>query len=68
VAWNADGSRVISGGKEPSIRISSARSDVLAADLCRTTIPPLSEQVWGRYTDEPYRETSPCADPKLGLK
>jgi WD40 repeat protein/energy-coupling factor transporter ATP-binding protein EcfA2 len=68
VAWNADGSRVISGGKEPSIRISSARTDVLAADLCRADVPPIPEETWSRYTDEPYRETSPCADPRLGLK
>ncbi len=68
VAWSADGSRVISGGKEPSIRISSARTDVLAADLCRTTIPPLTEETWSRYTDETYRETNPCDDPRLGLK
>jgi hypothetical protein len=68
VAWSADGRRVISGGKEPSIHISSARSDVLAADLCRTTIHPLTEEMWNRYTDEPYRETNPCADPRLGLK
>jgi WD40 repeat protein len=68
VAWSADGRRVISGGKEPSIRISSARTDVLAADLCRVTLPPMTEEMWSRYTDEPYRETSPCADPKMVLK
>ena len=68
VAWSADGNRVISGGKEPSIRISSARNDVLAADLCRTNLRPMTEEMWSRYTDEPYRETNPCADPRLGLK
>lgn len=68
VAWNGDGSRVISGGKEPSIRISAARTDVLAADLCRAPIPPMTEETWSRHTDEPYRETNPCADPRLGLK
>lgn len=68
VAWNADGTRVISAGKDPSIRISSARTDVLAADLCRAPLPPLTEELWSRYTDEPYRETNPCADPKLRLK
>jgi hypothetical protein len=68
VAWSADGSHVISGGKEPSIRISSARTDVLAADLCRANLHPLTEEIWSRYTDEPYRETNPCADPRLGLK
>lgn len=68
VAWSADGNRVISGGKEPSIRISSARTDVLAADLCRAGFPPMTPELWARYTDEPYRETNPCADPRLGLK
>jgi len=68
VAWSADGRRVISGGKEPSIRISSARTDVLAADLCRASLPPMTEELWSRYTDEPYRETSPCADPRVALK
>lgn len=68
VAWTADGNRVISGGKEPTIRISSARTGVLAADLCRATIPPLTEELWSRYTDEPYRATNPCDDPRLGLK
>ena len=68
VAWSADGRRVISGGKEPSIRISSARTDVLAADLCRAELPPMTEELWKRYSDEPYRETNPCADPRLALK
>jgi WD40 repeat protein len=68
VAWSADGRRVISGGKEPAIRISSARTDVLAADLCSTNLPPMTEELWRRYSDEPYRETNPCADVKLGLK
>jgi len=68
VGFNADGSGVISGGKEPAIRISDARTDVLAAHLCRTNPNPLTEEVWRRYTDEPYREMTPCADPKLGLK
>lgn len=68
VAWSADGRRVISGGKEPSIRISSARTDVLAADLCGANLPPMTEELWSRYSDEPYRETNPCADAKLGLK
>jgi WD40 repeat protein len=68
VGFNADGSGVISGGKEPAIRISDARTDVLAAHLCRTKIDPLTEETWSRYTDEPYRETTPCSDPKLGLK
>ncbi len=67
VAWSSDGSRVISGGKEPSIHISSARSDILAADLCRTNLQPLTEEMWSRYTDEQYRETNPCTDPRLGL-
>ncbi|HEV7570331.1 MAG TPA: hypothetical protein VGQ21_02435 [Thermoanaerobaculia bacterium] len=68
VEFNADGSGVISGGKEPAIRISDARTDVLAAHLCRTNPNPLTEEIWSRYTDEPYRETSPCSDPKMGLK
>lgn len=68
VAWSADGNRVISGGKEPSIRLSSARTDVLAADLCRTTLPPMTKELWSRYSDEPYQEMNPCADPRLGLK
>jgi len=68
VAFNADGSGVISGGKEPAIRLSDARTDVLAAHLCRTKLEPLTEEIWSRYTDEPYRETTPCSDPKLGLK
>jgi WD40 repeat protein len=68
VEFNADGSGVISGGKEPAIRISDARTDVLAAHLCRTKSDPLTEEIWSRYTDEPYREMSPCADPKMGLK
>jgi len=68
VDFNADGSGVISGGKEPAIRISDARTDVLAAHLCRTNPNPVTEEVWSRYTDEPYREMTPCADPKLGLK
>jgi dipeptidyl aminopeptidase/acylaminoacyl peptidase/energy-coupling factor transporter ATP-binding protein EcfA2 len=68
VAWSADGSGVISGGKEPAIHISDARTDVLAAHLCRTKLDPLTEETWSRYTDEPYRETTPCSDPKLGLK
>jgi energy-coupling factor transporter ATP-binding protein EcfA2 len=68
VEFNADGSGVISGGKEPAIRISDARTDVLAAHLCRTKLDPLSEEIWSRYTDEPYRETTPCADPRMGLK
>lgn len=68
VAFNADGSGVISGGKEPAIRISDARTDVLAAHLCRTKLDPLSEEVWSRYTDEQYPETNPCSDPALGLK
>ena len=68
VAFNADGSGVISGGKEPAISISDARTDVLAAHLCRTKVDPLTEETWSRYTDEPYRETNPCSDPKLGLK
>lgn len=68
VAFNADGSGVISGGKEPAIRISDARTDVLAAHLCRTKLNPLTEEIWSRYTDEPYRETTPCSDLNLGLK
>ncbi|MEA2238061.1 MAG: hypothetical protein QOC81_2785 [Thermoanaerobaculia bacterium] len=68
VAFNADGSGVISGGKEPSIHISDARTDVLAAHLCRTKVDPMTEETWKRYTDEPYRETTPCSDPKLGLQ
>ncbi|MBV8544645.1 MAG: hypothetical protein JO093_13875 [Acidobacteria bacterium] len=68
VAFNADGSGVISGGKEPAIRISDARTDVLAAHLCRTKVDPMTEEIWSRYTDEPYREMTPCADPGLGLK
>jgi WD40 repeat protein/energy-coupling factor transporter ATP-binding protein EcfA2 len=68
VAFNADGSGVISGGKEPAIRISDARTDVLAAHLCRTKLEPLSEEVWSRYTDEQFPETNPCTDPALGLK
>ncbi len=68
VAFNADGSGVISGGKEPAIRISDARTDVLAAHLCRTKVDPMTEETWSRYTDEPFPETTPCSDPKLGLK
>jgi hypothetical protein len=68
VKFNADGSGVISGGKEPAIRISDARNDVLAAHLCRTKIDPLTEETWSRYTGEPYPEATPCSDPKLGLK
>jgi len=68
VAWSADGNRVISGGKEPSIRISSARTDVLAADLCGAGLPPMTPELWARYTDEPYRETNPCADPRQGSR
>lgn len=68
VAFNADGSGVISGGKEPAISISDASNDVLAAHLCRTKVDPLTEEVWSRYTDEPFPETTPCSDPKLGLK
>ena len=68
LAFNADGSGVISGGKEGSIRISDARTDVLAAHLCRADFHPLSEETWSRYTDEPYRDANPCADPRLGLK
>jgi energy-coupling factor transporter ATP-binding protein EcfA2 len=68
VEFNADGSGVISGGKEPAIRISDARTDVLAAHLCRTKSDPLTEEIWSRYTDEPYREMNPCADPKMGFK
>jgi WD40 repeat protein/energy-coupling factor transporter ATP-binding protein EcfA2 len=68
VDFNADGSGVISGGKEPAIHISDARTDVLAAHLCRTRVDPMTEEIWSRYTDEPYREMTPCADPRLGLK
>jgi energy-coupling factor transporter ATP-binding protein EcfA2 len=68
VEFNADGSGVISGGKEPAISISDARNDVLAAHLCRTKADPLTEEVWRHYTDEPFPETTPCSDPKLGLK
>ena len=68
VAFNADGSGVISGGKEPAIRISDARTDVLAAHLCRTKADPLTKETWSRYTDEPYPETTACSDPRLGLK
>lgn len=68
VAWSNDGSRVISGGREASIRISSARIDILASDLCGVELPPMNEALWSRYTDEPWRETSPCAGPRMGMK
>lgn len=68
VAFNADGSGVISGGKEPAIRISDARTDVLAAHLCSTKLDPLSKEVWSRYTDEQYPEKSPCSNAALGSK
>jgi len=68
VAFNADGSGVISAGKEPAIRISDARTDVLAAHLCRTNLEPLTQETWSRYTDEQYPETNPCSELKLGMK
>jgi energy-coupling factor transporter ATP-binding protein EcfA2 len=68
VEFNGDGSGVISGGKEPAISISDARNDVLAAHLCRTKVDPLTEEIWSRYTDEPFPETTPCSDLKLGMK
>ena len=69
VAFNGDGSAVISGGREPSLHVSDARTDVLASHLCRAGVPWLTKTTWDRYVaDESYRETSPCADPRLGLK
>jgi WD40 repeat protein len=68
VEFSPDGSGVISGGKEPAISISDASNDVLAAHLCRRKLDPMTEEIWSRYTDEPFPETTPCSDLKLGLK